>query len=70
MVTNGHEKDTERYGLMLGTVIFIICFSFIVSRAVFLHCAILFLVMGKLYFSQLSGAVKVYSPERTNNVYE
>ena len=58
LVMDGRRKDTERYGLLLGIVILIICFMFVASRAVF--------STGRLYFSHLSGAVKVYSPEKNH----
>ena len=65
-VTDGRGKDTKRY------VLFIICFAFVASRAVFLDCAPLFVVTGETLFLSpvLSGAVEVYSPERTIYLYE
>ena len=66
LVMDGRRKDTERYGLLLGIVILIISFMFVASCAVFFHCAPLFLVTGRQYFSHLSGAVKVYSPEKNH----
>ena len=50
LVTDGRGKDTERYGLLLGIVLFVIYFEFLVSHAVFLHCALLFLVTGETVF--------------------
>ena len=48
----GHKKDTESYRLLLytGIVIFIKCFNFVASHAVFLIYAPLFLVMGGTVF--------------------
>ena len=49
-VTDGRGKDTKRYGLLLNSVLFIICFAIVASRAVFLNCAPLFIVTGETLF--------------------
>ena len=47
-VTFGSQMDVER--MLLSIVLFIICFVFVVIRAVFLDCAALFLVTGETLF--------------------
>ena len=49
-VADGRGKDTERYSLLLGIVLFVICFAFVASCTVFLRCAPLLLVTGETVF--------------------